>query len=102
MGEQVRQFYGEKVSGLPQTPSEWRSIVDAHALWKPDDADGYNVSADRLANLIAFHVAQSPSVKVGEALVRLCALYEEETMPDTEFSRPAWLANAVNTVLENE
>lgn len=46
---------------------------------------------------------QSPASygKVGEALLRLCALYEDEAMPG-EFSRPAWLADAVNMVLNNE
>lgn len=39
---------------------------------------------------------------VGEALLRLCALYEDEAMPGVGFSRPAWLANAVNMVLNQK
>jgi len=50
---------GRKIDGKPKTPAEWRSIVDEHELWKQDSADGYNVAADRLAALIAFHVTSA-------------------------------------------
>lgn len=39
--------------------------------------------------------------QVGEALLKLCNLYEAEAMPG-EFSRPSWLADAVNMVLNTD